>query len=679
MSIHDQFAETLIEEVNAKCEVATEEISREQAFTELILGRLNDYNEVDSYELCAYEAKSSGSTPAAKISAWEISGDGATLDLFVSQYAGVLPSRELGKPDAKRAFDLGRGFLKRALDGFHHKLAEADDARPAMEQIHDSRDSLSIVRIFFLTDCALRSMDIEEASVNGLEVRYIAWDLDKLCRIHSGDREMIEVDLANDYGGAIPCIESQDPTGEYRTFLAFLPADLLSRIYGSFGQRLLEKNVRAFLQAKGKVNKGLQKTIKTEPARFLAYNNGLCCTAADVKIRSGQGNHVWLESIRDFQIVNGAQTTASIFHALKKERVDISQITVQMKLTVLRNAAEIDQLVSLISQYANSQNKVNAADFNANGPFHRSLEELSRSVPAPAIGGLDRMHYWYYERARGSYADDKARQGTKAKMQEWEKRNPVKQKFTKTDLAKYENAYSGHPQLACLGAEKNFMKFAERMEKQGAPVVDQLYFRRLIAKAILFKTAEDLFTSSDLQAYRAQSVAYAVAWIAEKSERRLDLDGIWRQQRLGVALHDVVQIVVRAAHAHIVAQTGNLSENAKKEWCWAEFRHAELDLPSAWLDELLDQALNADRSEDQYLAEEWERVRLPFVSDERDLRYLEILTRKLWVRSRRDDKISWYARHDWATICQKSGFGQSKRRGLVELFSAAHEALVPQE
>ena len=68
------------------------------------------------------------------------------------------------------------------------------------------------------------------------------------------------------------CIATEDISGEYRTYLAFMPAPLLGQIYREYGQRLLERNVRAFLQAKNAVNSGIQRTLKDEPERFLAYN-----------------------------------------------------------------------------------------------------------------------------------------------------------------------------------------------------------------------------------------------------------------------------------------------------------------------------------------------------------------------------------------------------------------------
>jgi hypothetical protein len=113
--------------------------------------------------------------------------------------------------------------------------------------------------------------------------------------------------------------------------------------------------------------------------------------------------------------VNGGQTTASIFHAWKKERTDISDVVVQVKLTVLTDPAKVADIVPLISRYANSQNKVNTADFSANGKFHHQLEQLSRTVWTMPVSGMERGTHWYYERARGSYLDDKARQGTSAR------------------------------------------------------------------------------------------------------------------------------------------------------------------------------------------------------------------------------------------------------------------------
>lgn len=590
----EQFAQDLHQEVLAKAGGLGSETGespqplREEMFTEAVLQLLDEHNEVDSWELCGYEAKNVGSIPAAKLNAWALSRDGATLDLFVTLYHGTGRIEEVGKPEMRRQFELVLGFLKRALTGFHTRMEEASDAFHAAQKIHEARSSLATVRLFFLSDGTVRSLDIVQEKMPGMDIRYVAWDLEKLSRLRVGERGVIELDFVNDYGGGIPCLENSGGTCEYRTFLAFFPGPLLARIYGEHGQRLLERNVRAFLQAKGKINKGLQATLREEPDRFLAYNNGLCCTAAEVRVQPEKKGASLLAWVRDFQIVNGGQTTASIFHASKKERLDLNQVAVQVKLTVLSDPDQVAEIVPMISRYANSQNKVNGADFSANGKFHRDLEELSRTVWAPAASGMERGSHWYYERARGSYLDDKGRRDTPARQKDWARQNPPQQKFTKTDLAKYEHAWLGLPHLVCRGAEKNFEAFASRLEDDGEPIVDGSFFEQVVARVILWRSAERLFDTLKLIGYRANSVAYAVAWLAERSGRRIDLERVWRDQQLHESTSTALLLACREAHRYLTSCTGNVGEASKKPETWAEFRDMAVEVGDDWRKEMRD-------------------------------------------------------------------------------------------
>lgn len=581
-----EFAQNLHQEVIARVDGSVSESNflplREELFTAEVLETLNAHDEVDGWELCAYETKSAGVAPAAKISAWALSGDGATLDLFVTLYHGTGSVHEIGKPVIRRHFELGLGFLKRALSGFHKRIEEAAPGFSAALAIYSVRDLLATVRVFLLTDGIARSLDIAPESVPGIEVKYVAWDLEKLSHLRVGARQVIELDLEKEYGGGIPCLGAFGGADEYRTFLAFFPARLLGRIYGEFGQRLLERNVRAFLQTKSKINKGLQKTLRETPHRFLAYNNGLCCTAAEVAIGSTAGGIPTLNRIRDFQIVNGGQTTASIFHAIKKEKLTLDAVTVQVKLTVITDPERGAEIVPEISRCANSQNKVNGADFAANGRFHRDLEEMSRTVWAPALSGLERGSHWYYERARGSYLDEKVRQGTPSRQRDWAQQNPPRQKFTKTDLAKHEHAWLGVPHFVCRGAEKNFQLFAARLEDDGDPVVDRPFFEHVIARTIIWRTAERLFDSLELEGYRAQSVAYAIAWLAEHTGRRIDLQKIWREQKMSEELLGALRAVCAEAHRFLRCRSGNVGEASKKPETWAVFRSCEFKLDRDW-------------------------------------------------------------------------------------------------
>jgi len=556
------------------------------------------------------------------------------------------------------------------MSGAHARIEESSDAFRAAFEIHEARENLTTVRLFFLTDGVVRSLDLEPDEFPDFAVEHVIWDLEKLSRLRAGEHEAIEIDFMNHYGGPIPCLPVQDATGEYRTFLAFLPAPLLAKIYGAYGQRLLERNVRAFLQAKGKINRGLQRTLKLEPHRFLAYNNGLCCTAADVTVeRSNEGHR--LIRVRDLQIVNGGQTTASIYHALKKEKMSVDQVIVQLKLTVLSDSSKTSELVPLISRYANSQNKINMADFAANGPFQQHLEYFSRTVWAPATTGLDRGTRWFYERSRGSYADAKARQATPSQRRKWEAEHPPQQKFTKTDFAKFEHAWLGLPHLVCLGAEKNFARFAERLEEDGEPVVDQSFFTHAVAKAILFRRTEKLFDAQGLSGFRANSVAYAVAWLSERSGRRLDLDRIWREQNLTPATIDALKSLCAAAHSYISAQLGNQNEASKREFCWIEFRDREVQTNVQWLEELAARPFVCAINEEELLAQTWERVRHAFMQDRRSLGELEELTGMTWIASRRRDPLSEYAKKTWKDLRATRGLGVKKIRTLVQICSAA--------
>jgi hypothetical protein len=340
---------------------------------------------------------------------------------------------------------------------------------------------------------------------------------------------------------------------------------------------LLEKNVRSYLQARGKVNKGIQTTIREAPQRFLAYNNGISATAETVEV-SQDGK---LRLLRDFQIVNGGQTTASIYHAVRKEKADVSKVSVQVKVTVIHRAEQVAEFVPLISLYANSQNKVNTADFSANDVFHQKLESLSRTIWAPAADGMARPTRWYYERARGSHLDDKARAGTPTRQKAWLAEHPMAQKFTKTDVAKYEHVWDQLPHETGKGAEKNFVEWTLRRTRSGLVEPDDRFFRELVAKAILWRRAEKIVAGLKLGGYRANVVAYSIAWLSRETGGRLDLESIWKKQALPAEVEEAIAAIAKEAFQYLMntAAGRNVTEWAKKEDCWSGFRGTKIAIP----------------------------------------------------------------------------------------------------
>ncbi len=589
-----ELANYLDEEVQARCDGDKSIEGPEDGFTDVMLSYLAGGNEVDAWELDYAKKSGRKNAPAYKINAWNLheqsgdqEGSAPLVDLFVSIYKPGATGQSVTKTEVSDHFELARSFLTQSLNAFGGKLSGMEESAPPYEaatKIYAHRDDLDTARIFLLTNGVAKASEEKDAEIGGIEVKHYLWDLEKLRRLRSSgkERETIQIDLVKDYGGAVPCLAQADGTGEFTAYLAFFPAVLLAKIYGDYGPRLLEKNVRSFLQAKGKVNKGIQATIREAPHRFLAYNNGISGTAEAVTVTQSKDGACRLEHLRDFQIVNGGQTTASIYHAIKKEKADISHVTVQVKLTVVNEAAKVAEFVPLISLYANSQNKVNTADFSANDAWHQKLESLSRTVWAPSVSGMGKGTRWYYERARGSHLDDKMRIGnTPARKKQWETENPVNQKFTKTDVAKYEHIWAQLPHVVGKGAEKNFIDWTLARTRAGTKLPEQADFEALCAKAMIFKKADSIVGSLDLGGYKANVVAYTLAWISRATNGRIDLRRIWRRQVVGEALQLAIKTVAPVAYAHLVdyAAGRNVTEVAKKEDCWMSFRDTKVELP----------------------------------------------------------------------------------------------------
>jgi hypothetical protein len=597
----DQFALEVKADVRQRIEPATgtPKLS-EDAFTDFAVERLVEHNEALDHELCPDEWPARGAKyPAARVSAWHLSEDGARLDLFITEYRDEDPPPVITRAEAEQLFKKLRGFLRRALAGFYTELESSSPVFEAARRIHEAKSQLATAHLYLLTDGVVKNVTIDEEPVEGVQTRHILWDLDKLARLRGTERGTIELDFAKDYDGPVPALEMADASGEYRTYLAFLPASLLVRIYGEHGQRLLERNVRAFLQTKSKVNKGLQETLREEPHRFLAYNNGLCCTAAEVSVETYDDGHSLLKSVKDFQIVNGGQTTASIYHAHKTAGFDVNDVRVQMKLTVLSNPEDVTDVVPLISRYANSQNKVNTADFSANGPFHRALEELSRTRHAPPTSGLGRGTRWYYERARGSYEDDKFKNHTPAAIKRWEAEHPRSQRFSKTDLAKFEHTWDGYPFWVCTGAEKNFVRWTDRCEELGWPVVDEDYFRELVAKALLFKASDKVVAEHKEVGYKAQIATYTLAYLTTATGHRLPLRTIWEKQTVPASIIAALGVISNDARAYLTTPPGgrNISEWSKRPDCWEAFRARKITLPTSLRGVLIETPHEARRAQ----------------------------------------------------------------------------------
>jgi hypothetical protein len=451
-----------------------------------------------------------------------------------------------------------------------------------------------------LTDGLYNGNVPSNTTISEYPVYYRVIDLTYLFNISEKSHIPIEIDFEQE-GYQVPCITIPIENEQYKSYLAIIPGKLLAAIYERYGSRLLEQNVRSFLQFTGNINKGIRSTIQSEPEMFLAYNNGIAATAEETVIKQAKnGQGLYISKIKDLQIVNGGQTTASIFHTLKKDRADISGIFVQLKLTVVKDRTNFSQIVSNISRYANTQNKVSVSDLSANHSSFIQLEKLSRLIYAPHVAGNSTQTRWFFERARGQYKNERAREGrTKAKLRAFESQNPRKQLFTKEDVAKYLNSYSevikGNkivigPHIVVRGSQKNHKAFVD-YNLPGE--IDSIYFEDVVAKMIIFRAAEKVYgvKPNAIGDLRFITVPYAISYMVYVLKHSLDLYKIWKEQDISERMKDELRtIMVRVEDFIKTNAPGSLyTEFAKKEECWSSLKASRIGFDiSALEDEIID-------------------------------------------------------------------------------------------
>lgn len=166
-------------------------------------------------------------------------------------------------------------------------------------------------------------------------------------------------------------------------------------------------------------------------------------------------------------------------------------------------------------------------------------------------------------------------------MTKWAAVRLAEKKFTKTDVAKYENIWAQSPHVVAKGAEKNFIDWTLARNRAGGKLPDQSDFEALCAKAILFKKADSIIGSLNQGGYKANVVAYTLSWLSRATNGRIDLRKIWQKQVVGEALQIAIKTVAPEAYKHLLEHAAgrNVTEVAKKEDCWMEFRDMKIDLP----------------------------------------------------------------------------------------------------
>jgi len=549
-------------------------------FMETVANELVETGFTEGFELCDYRPPQGG----MRVDGFWFNDEGV-LDLFIADFDSRDALASLSRTEVGAAFKRLTNFFEASINkGLADKLEVTSPGYGLARQISDRKDTIRHLNLILFSERILseKIQGIPDIELAGITATHHIWDISRLHRQRSSrsHKEPLDLDFEQMFGRGIACLPAHLGTDAYQSYLMVMPAEILATLYEKFGSRLLEQNVRTFLQARGNVNQGIRATILNEPGMFFAYNNGITATAQSVEI-GPMDTALAITKIVDLQIVNGGQTTASLFHTRKRDKADISQVFVQLKLSVI-DSQQSEAVVPKISEYANTQNRVNAADFFSNHPFHVRMEGFSRRLWAPTQKGSQRETRWFYERARGQYVDAQSKL-TPAEQRRFKAEHPKPQMFTKTDLAKFENVWDDHPKWVNLGSQKNFARYAARIGtewEKSSDAFNELYFKRAVARGLIFRTTERIVSAQPWYngGYRANIVAYTLAVLGDIMKRRkesIDFLGIWNAQKVDPVLESAIATVSGEVNDDIIKPPhgiSNISEWCKKEACWTRIQ-----------------------------------------------------------------------------------------------------------
>lgn len=564
-----QFNEELIEEVREYRE--NEKCSTEDAFTNVFSSYVIDAGEsfLNNCNVLSYKKD----YEKAKINAYVYDEYFQTLTLVVSVFENRPEISKMGKVDVTKNAKQATKFYRMCKSGYFENVEETDPGYIIAEYINDYEREIENIKVILITNKETVPETPDSIKIDKVTVKFEVWDLERICQslYQNKSHEDLVIRFQNKYNNPLKMIKVKQDTDVYDCYIGVISGQCLAEIYRDEGQRLIEKNVRSFLQATGKINQGIKKTLSDEPEMFMTYNNGISTTAKSIVIDEEKSDEdfVVIKEITDWQIVNGGQTTASIHNALQSG-IDISQVNVQIKLTVIREQSKTEEMVGFISKYANSQNKINMSDFSANDPYHIEMTRLAEKIYVPSENGKSTLR-WYYERARGQYMVDVNRQPTPAAKKKFKEVSPKSMCISKTVAAKCMMAWMRYPNVVSKGLETNFIEFSAMIKNGEVPEPSQESYISMISKVILFKECDKLVAKQNFGGYKAQINYYTIALLAEFHSDMVDDNEIWKNQTISAELSILLDDLIMKVWNHFMNPEVvgiNITQWCKKEDCW---------------------------------------------------------------------------------------------------------------
>lgn len=567
LEFHKEFQDEVLTYVKENSPISTN-----TAFKTLFLSYLTEAGETLVSDCMLVDFKKDSEN--MKLDGYAFSEYFRSLTLLVSKYQAKPIPEKIKKTEIDKLLKKVLKFYKTCGTNDFEALEESSDGYQAYKFIKGHKADIETVNIILLTNDETIRYIPDDVHYGKITVRFDVWDIERLYQSVLGgtavERQLV-VKLKKKYGESLPLIKVKGDNEIYDCYIGVISGELLARIYETEGQDLIQKNVRSFLQAIGKVNKGIKVSLANEPQMFMAYNNGISTIAESIAVDEGRssGDIVNITEITGWQIVNGCQTTASIYNAYKA-KLPLEQVNVQIKLSVIKQKDRAEEIIHNISKYANSQNKINMSDFNANDAYHVKMERLSRATPIPVAKGKS-TDYWFYERARGQYLVELNRQPTAAAKKEFKSRCPKNRCISKTVAAKCVMTYRGYPDIVSKGLETSFIYFSDMVSKGEVPEPSEQSYIEMIAKVILFNSCDEIIKNLKFGGFKAQQDYYTVALFGKYYSDLFDPLEIWNRQSINAETAKTIEELAYFVWNHFQNPTVpgvNIGQWCKKEECW---------------------------------------------------------------------------------------------------------------
>ena len=549
----------------------------ELVFTNIVMNYMAEIGMTNEPVECHFHARGRNNA-ILRLSGYSISDEFDQLDLFVSIYKGADKLIRITNSEAKKVAEQSLKFFQHCCTGkMSEKVDVANESYELILTLEGSYKKLDSVRIFVITDAVSEAKRFKNREEQGITISLEVMDIERLFRhwAEGKPRDELLIDFKEISGNILPCVYVPGEMEEYDYALTAIPGNTLRFAYEKYGPRLLESNVRSFLSVTGKVNRGIRDTLREQPERFMAYNNGIVLTVDEAHIERTDDGIPGLSWVKGMQIVNGGQTTASLYFTKKKYKdTDLSRVRVSAKVIILNidDPEKEEKLIADISNYANSQNSVRRSDLQSNKPYHIEIEKLANSIVCPDGVGL-----WFYERSTGSYKTKLTKEGTTPVKLKRLKKDiiPTWRKVTKTDLAKFLNSWEQNPHIVSLGAQKNFLKYMDEiMDENGnlkieKPDADE--FKKMIVKTILFKKTLPKIRQDFSTVNSPHNITiYLISVFSMLYGDKFNFKKVWLEQDISDRLLsqlrkwaiDVNNTIQKSSEGKLI------SEWAKKEDCW---------------------------------------------------------------------------------------------------------------